>query len=79
MVNSSNGEIKNSKGQLKVRSLNVCGLVSKSKIPDFVEFVSSYDILCFTETEFDIYNTCALSKHIGNMCMRLRNGGKGEA
>ena len=23
-----------------------------------------------------IYNT---SKHIGNMCMRLRNGGKGEA
>ena len=25
-----------------------------------------------------IYNTCALSKHIGNMCMRLRNGGKCE-
>ena len=23
-----------------------------------------------------IYNTCALSKHTGNMCMRLRNGGK---
>ena len=62
-----------------MRSLNVCGLVSISKIPDFVEFVSSYDILCFTETKFDIYNTCALSKHIGNMCMRLRNGGKGEA
>jgi len=26
-----------------------------------------------------IYNTCALSKHIGNMCTRLRNGGKDEA
>ena len=26
-----------------------------------------------------IYNTCALSKHMGNMCMRLRNVGKGEA
>ena len=26
-----------------------------------------------------IYNTCALSKHTGNMCTRLRNGGKGEA
>ena len=26
-----------------------------------------------------IYNTCALSKHIGNMCTRLRNGGKCEA
>ena len=38
IVKSSNGETKNSKGQLKVLSLNVCGLVSKSKIPDFVEF-----------------------------------------
>ena len=26
-----------------------------------------------------IYNTCALSKHIGNMCMRLRNRGKEDA
>jgi hypothetical protein len=26
-----------------------------------------------------IYNTCALLKHIGNMCTRLRNGEKGEA
>ena len=26
-----------------------------------------------------IYNTCALSKHIGNMCTRLRDGGKCEA
>ena len=26
-----------------------------------------------------IYNTCALSKHMGNMCMRLTNAGKGEA
>ena len=26
-----------------------------------------------------IYNTCALWKHIGNMCTRLRNGGIGEA
>ena len=26
-----------------------------------------------------ICNTCALSKHIGNMCMRLINGEKGEA
>jgi hypothetical protein len=32
IVKSSNGETKNSKGKLKVLSLNVCGLVSKSKI-----------------------------------------------
>jgi hypothetical protein len=29
--------------------------------------------------EVEIYNTCALSKQMGNMCMRLRNAGKGEA
>jgi hypothetical protein len=35
---------------------------------------------CLVEKSFQyIYNTCALSKHIGNMCMRLRNRGKGEA
>ena len=32
-----------------------------------------------TMTHLYIYNTCALSKHMGNMCMRLRNAGKGEA
>jgi hypothetical protein len=37
-----------------------------------------FDIGVFV-TRIYIYNTCALSKHIGNMCMRLRNGGKGEA
>ena len=31
------------------------------------------------ETGRYIYNTCALSKHMGNMCMRLRNAGKGFA
>ena len=49
------------KDQLKVLSLNVCGLVSKSKIPDLVEFVSSYDILCFTEMKFDIYDDIHIS------------------
>ena len=34
--------------------------------------------LILTQSHY-IYNTCALSKHIGNICMRLRNGGKGEA
>ena len=61
IVNSSNGETKNLKGQLKVLSLNVCGLVSKSKIPDLLSFVSSYDILCFTETKFDIYDNIYIS------------------
>jgi len=43
-------------------------------INDIITFMVLYSII-----KPYIYNTCALSKHIGNMCMRLRNGGKGEA
>ena len=48
--------------------------------------LSNYQINshCFSNSNVQshklyIYNTCALSKHMGNMCMRLRNAGKGEA
>ncbi|CAG2187614.1 unnamed protein product [Mytilus edulis] len=37
------------------------GWFQKSKIPDFVEFISSYDILCFTESKFDAYDDVHLS------------------
>ena len=39
--------------KLKILSLNVCGLVSKLHNPDFVEFLSLYDIICLTETKID--------------------------
>lgn len=42
--------------QLKVLSLNVCGLRSKINIPDFLEYMSDFDILCFTETKIDAYD-----------------------
>jgi hypothetical protein len=48
-------------------------------------FTISYTIwwlepkMAYSNTITYIYNTCALSKHIGNICMKLRNGGKGEA
>ena len=35
--------------------------------------------IAYINTLTYIYNTCALSKHIGNICMRLRNGGKCKA
>jgi exonuclease III len=38
---------------LKIISLNVCGLVSKLRNPDFVEYISFYDIICLTETKLD--------------------------
>ena len=41
------------KYQLSFLSINVGGLRNKLQIPEFVEFVSKYDILCFTETKLD--------------------------
>jgi hypothetical protein len=38
-----------------------------------------YNFMALIKNVWYIYNTCALSKHMGNMCMRLRNAGKGEA
>jgi hypothetical protein len=43
--------------------------------PDLYIYIQKYAI----SPDLYIYNTCALSRHIGNMCMRLRNAGKGEA
>jgi hypothetical protein len=36
--------------KLKILALNVCGLVSKLRNPDFREFISLYGIICLTET-----------------------------
>ena len=38
---------------LKLLSLNVCGLKSKLKIPEFIEMVNSYDIVALQETKLD--------------------------
>ncbi|CAG2251519.1 unnamed protein product [Mytilus edulis] len=42
--------------KIKVLSLNVCGLASKLGNPDFVEFISLYDVICLTETKIDKYD-----------------------
>jgi hypothetical protein len=38
---------------LNLLSLNCCGLKSKLNYPEFDEFVNTFDILCFVESETD--------------------------
>jgi hypothetical protein len=45
---------------LKVLALNVCGLVSKLRNPDFREFISLYGIICLTVTKLDNYDEVEL-------------------
>ena len=41
------------KTQLRILSLNVCGLVSKLKCPDFLSLINGYDLIGLQETKTD--------------------------
>jgi hypothetical protein len=41
---------------LQINSINVCGLLSKLKIPEFTNFLSKSDICCINESKLDIYD-----------------------
>ena len=38
---------------MKFATLNVCGLKCRSNYPDFTDYFTDYDILCFVETKLD--------------------------
>ena len=38
---------------MKFATLNVCGLKCRSKYPDFTEYFTDYEFLCFVETKLD--------------------------
>ena len=41
------------KNVFNILSLNCCGIKSKLNYPEFVEFISEFDILCLLETKTD--------------------------
>ena len=43
----------NDKLNLKILSLNVCGIKRRLQYPDFIELINAYDIICFQETKTD--------------------------
>ena len=45
---------------LKIVSLNVCGLMSKMKYPEFREMLVSNDIICLTETKMPTILTASI-------------------
>ena len=66
--------------RLRITSLNVCGLRSKTIFPEFHEFTSAYDIIGFQETKTDQLDDLTLTgfilkfKHRNNLAKR-RSGG----
>ena len=66
--------------RLRIFSLNVCGLRSKTLFPEFHELISNYDIIGFQETKTDQMDDLTLPgfilkfKHRANL-PRRRSGG----
>ena len=54
-------------------AINVCGLLSKLKIPDFLDFVKQYEIICISESKLDQYDFIEVP---GFQCFTLNRGGK---
>ena len=57
---------------LKILCLNVCGLLTKSQYPEFLELIDEYDILCFVETKLDDYDCINLPGFTMNMKNRFK-------
>lgn len=53
MVDENNQRNSLHVSDIKIVSLNVCGLCSKLQTPDFLEFINEHEIVCLTETQTD--------------------------
>ena len=49
---------------LKIVTINVGGLKSKVKYPEFQEFVSDHDIICVTETHLHMFDVIDLDHYL---------------
>lgn len=49
---------------LNVALLNVCGLKTKLKVPDFGNFAQKFEIVCLTETKLDEVDTVDLPGYV---------------
>ena len=61
-------------------SIKVCGLKRRLDYPEFIEAISNYDIMCFTETKLDhtdvisVPGYCFLSQHRKQKFIRKSGG-----
>lgn len=80
MVNVNNQRNSLHVSDIKIVSLNVCGLCSKLRTPDFLEFINEHDIVCLTETKtdcadvIDVENYTVISKHRSNLSSHKSGG-----
>ena len=59
-------------GQIKFLSLNVCGLRSKLRVPEFLEHLNLYDVIGLQETKLDDVDCIAIPDYTAATQNRLK-------
>ena len=59
-------------GQIKFLSLNVCGLRSKLRVPEFLEHFNLYDVIGLQETKLDDVDCISISGYTAANQNRLK-------
>ena len=68
------------KTNLKILTLNVCGLSRRVQYPEFLDLINNYDILCLVETKTDDVDEISIPNFEINMknrflFKRVKSGG----
>ena len=79
-MTSEQGQNRKIDNQLKILSLNVCGLITKSNYPEFIELIQNYDIIGIQESktdDCDFVNIPGYNVYLNNRekMSRRRSGG----
>lgn len=61
--NTINLSHKTKLNDLKIGTLNVCGIKNRVNFPDFVELISKYDVYCCTECKIDSYDEICIDNY----------------
>ena len=83
--NVSIGNLYQTNSTLNISLLNVCGLLSKQDVPDFIQFIQSNSINCVVETKLNEIDVANLILPVGyqaifkcrHFCSLSKSGGIG--
>ena len=49
--------------QLQIGTLNMCGILTKTKYPDFIKLIDDFHLFCVTETKVDKYDIISIPNY----------------
>lgn len=76
MVDENNQRNSLHVSDIKIVSLNVCGLRSKLQTPDFLEFINEHEIVCLTVCLTETQTDCADVIDVENDTVIIVNTGQ---